>query len=96
MLGISKGKFLFILVILAFISFLLLAASGILLWVVIPKGSTGGGHGAGSVEYTLIWDRHVWTDIHNWTSVAFIVVIILHIYMHWKWLWRQTKSLLKR
>ena len=88
----SKAKYLFTLAILALVTLLVQAASGAILWFVLPRG----GGNRGSIESTFIWERHTWMDIHEWAGVAFLVLIVIHIYLHWKWMYRQTKSLFKR
>lgn len=57
----------------------------------------GFGHGAGhghdigpgdAAGPKLLWgmDRHDWGDIHFWLSVAFLVVMAVHLYQHRYWL----------
>lgn len=86
----------FLLAIAAAVAFLLQAASGLVLWKVLPRGDGGGGFGEGGGGSTFGWDRHTWLDIHDWAGVALLVMVTVHIYMHRKWLWQQTKSLLRR
>lgn len=93
----SKAKFLFGLAITALVTFLIQAISGFILWLVLERGGGGGnGNGLGQLgtEDTFIWTRHTWIDIHDWTAVALLVIIAIHIFMHWKWLYYQLKSLL--
>lgn len=87
----SKAKYLFYLAVLAFISLLIQGISGFVLWFALPRGGPHGGVG----EATFIWGRSVWIDLHDWCAVAFLVIIVIHLYLHRKWLWRQTKSLFK-
>ena len=97
MIIMSKAKYLFGLAITAMVTFLIQAISGFILWLVLERGEGGGGSGGlGQLqsEDTFIWARHTWRDIHDWTAVALLVVIAIHIFMHWKWLYYQLKSLL--
>jgi preprotein translocase subunit SecG len=89
----SKVKFLFSLVALAFVTFLIQAISGLILWLVVTRGDGDGGRGGGDGGSTFIWGRGVWLDIHKWTAVALLAIIAVHIFMHRKWLWQQIKSL---
>ena len=65
------------------INFLLLAffisllSTGILLHYIIPPG-TG--------RWVTIWgmDRHQWGGIHFWIAVVFMLLIIIHLYLHWR------------
>ncbi len=63
--------------------FCALAATGLLLALRLPPGSRGG-HGL----TVLGFDRHGWGDIHTWVSWGFLVLIALHLAVHWRWLWQ--------
>jgi hypothetical protein len=77
-----------------FLAGLFQAVSGFLMWLVIPEGGYRGGRGLDIAEKTFIWDRHVWIDLHDWTAVALVVLVILHLILHWKWIWYMTKKAL--
>lgn len=71
------------------------AVSGFVLWLALPRG--GGwrvGKLAGGAENTF-WSlsRHTWLDIHDWAAVAIVAVIIIHLALHWKWIFYMTKKL---
>jgi len=89
----SKAKYLFYLAVSGFISLLMQGISGLVLWFALPRG---GGQGGGGSASTFIWERSVWVAIHDWCGVAFLVIIVIHLYLHRKWLWRQTKNVFKR
>ena len=79
--------------VLAFISFLFLIATGLLIKFVLPPGSGGiEAHGTGWKAATrpgsLVWGvtRHEWGTIHFWISVVFLVVIAIHLFIHWRWI----------
>lgn len=63
----------------AFVGFVLLTTTGVLMRYILPPGS---GH------YSTIWglDRHEWGGIHFWISMAFFSVLALHLLLHWRWL----------
>jgi len=51
----------------------------------------GHGHDIGPDDAAgpkLLWgmDRHEWGDVHFWFSVAFLVVMAIHLYQHRYWL----------
>ncbi len=56
---------------------------GLLLAFRMPPGSRGG-HGIEALGMT----RHEWGDIHTWLGYAFIVLVLAHLVVHWRWLWR--------
>jgi hypothetical protein len=64
---------------LGFAGFVLLAATGVLMRYVLPPGS---GHS------TTIWtlDRHEWGSIHFWIAIAFLAVLAVHLFLHWRWI----------
>lgn len=79
--------------VLAFASFLLLIATGLLIRYVLPPGSGdleahGGGGRAAGRPVALVWGltRHEWGSLHFWLAVLFLVVIALHLFIHWKWI----------
>jgi hypothetical protein len=57
-----------------------MAGTGSLLRFVLPPGTRGG---RGLTLWEL--DRHEWGDIHFWTAVALLALLILHVVLHWTW-----------
>ncbi len=64
---------------LAFICFVFLVSTGVILHYILPPGS---GHSKS------IWGmgRHDWGDIHFYFSVGFLAILVLHLFLHWKWI----------
>ncbi len=60
-----------------------LAGTGLMLAWRLPPGSRGG-RGLS----VLGWDRHQWGDLHTWLSYAFLVLIAVHLALHWRWFWQ--------
>jgi hypothetical protein len=72
------------------------AVSGFVLWLVLPHGQGyRGGRGLELVDNTFIWQRDTWIDLHDWTAVALLVMIIIHLILHWKWIVHMTKKSLR-
>ncbi len=73
------------------------AVSGFVLWLGFPAGGGGGGRGwgGGGLGNLTFWElsRHTWTDIHDWVAVALIIIVAIHIILHWKWIVRMAKSI---
>jgi Domain of unknown function (DUF4405) len=69
----------FIIDVTAFIGFIVLTTTGVLMRYILPPGS---GH------YSTIWglDRHEWGGIHFWISVVFFSLLALHLILHWRWI----------
>lgn len=63
----------------AFIGFVVLTTTGILMRYTLPPGS---GH------HSTIWslDRHEWGGIHFWISAVFFSILALHLLLHWRWI----------
>jgi hypothetical protein len=70
------------------------AVSGFILWLALPGGDGyRGGRNAGLAgQATLLWERHTWIDLHDWTAVALLVIIVIHLILHWKWIAYMSKS----
>ena len=75
----------FILDIAIFVAFIALAATGLLMVVVLPPGS---GHG------TILWGlgRHGWGDIHFWIAMGLIAMVLVHLVLHWRWIVSMVKG----
>jgi hypothetical protein len=63
----------------AFIGFVLLTSTGVLMRYVLPPGSG---------RSKIIWglDRHGWGSIHFWISIIFLSVLSIHLILHWRWI----------
>jgi hypothetical protein len=68
------------------------AISGFLLWLVIPGGHRGFVRIGQLANITVLWSRYTWIEIHDWTAVALVVMVIIHIILHWKWIIYMTKK----
>lgn len=58
--------------------FLVLAISGLILKFILPRG-------AGNLTALSI-ERHEWLSIHSLISIIFIIFLILHLLLHWRWI----------
>ncbi len=74
----SRSTLNFVVDAVAFAAFLFLASTGILIHVVLPPGS---GH------FSVLWgmDRHEWGEMHLWLATILIVLMVLHLLLHWSW-----------
>jgi hypothetical protein len=78
---------------LAFVAFLFLLTTGLLLEYQLPAGSGGAqgygsGHGALNRPVLLVWGwtRHEWGQLHYWIALAMMAVLAFHLVLHWKWI----------
>ena len=65
-----------------------LVSTGLLLWLVLPAGSRG--------ATVWGWTRHDWGDLHGWIAVTLLGLIVLHLALHWGWLWATCARVLGR
>ncbi|MBN1505533.1 MAG: DUF4405 domain-containing protein [Sedimentisphaerales bacterium] len=84
-----------------FVNLLALAATGAIMRWVLPPGSGGGqghgyrgGRGAGEVRQLLGLGRHDWGDIHFVLAMIFVLLILVHLVLHWTWIKTCAKSIL--
>jgi hypothetical protein len=67
---------------LLWITICLMLATGFILRYRLPPGSRGG-------RGLSIWDwgRHDWGDLHTWLAYTVCVMVVIHLVLHWRWLW---------
>ncbi|MFC2005970.1 DUF4405 domain-containing protein [Chloroflexota bacterium] len=77
------------------------AVSGFVLWLGFPTGGGGSGRawggGGGRIgDLTFLeLSKHTWIDIHDWVAVALVVLVFIHVVLHWKWIVRMAKSIFR-
>jgi cytochrome b subunit of formate dehydrogenase len=81
----GRSSKLWIVNIISFILFIVLFSTGMLNWLVLPRGYEA----RGSFSVSL---RHFFIALHEWAALIFIVVIAVHIVLHWPYI----KSNLKK
>lgn len=61
---------------------LLVTGSGLALAWKLPRGPQG--------RRTELLDlsRHGWSDIHLWAGVFLVAAIVIHLALHWQWIWQ--------
>ncbi|MFZ2055145.1 MAG: DUF4405 domain-containing protein [Candidatus Aminicenantales bacterium] len=77
---------------LLFICLIGMAFIGILLGLVIPEGPVS----SGGSKYFLGLHRHQWGDIHAYLSIAFVVLMVVHLLLSWRWITAKTRQIFKR
>ena len=85
----------YILFIFLFLLGLCQVISGLVLWLALSSGAgLKGAKGQGDIDTGsfLSWTRHEWIDFHDWTALALIVVVVIHLILHWKWIIYTTKK----
>ena len=73
---VGKLSRLWIVNVISFFLFFLLSVTGLINWLLLPRGY---GSGAGF----LVSLRHSLVTVHEWTALLFMIVIGVHISLHW-------------
>ena len=89
----------FIVDLVAFLDLLGLAFTGFIMKYILPPGTGGlcrelrGDWGRGQhVKQLWSMTRHEWGRIHFYLAIFFVVLMIVHIILHWNWLKNYVKS----
>ncbi len=78
-MSMNKGATLWIINVFSFVLFSILSLTGLINWLFVPRGGGGGGGFAGNF-------RHFLREVHEWTALLFIVVMVLHLFLHWPYI----------
>jgi hypothetical protein len=62
--------------IVSFVLFIILSVTGLIKWLVLPKGYELRGS-------FLISIRHFLIEVHQWAGLVFILVVAMHVILHW-------------
>ncbi len=72
----GKLSRLWIVNVISFFLFSLLSVTGLINWLLLPRGY-------GSGARFLVSLRHSLVTVHEWTALLFMIVIGVHISLHW-------------
>jgi hypothetical protein len=83
----SNGKYskLWIVNVISFILFVILCSTGLINWLLLPRGYEARGN-------FLVSLRHLFVDVHEWVGLIFMGMVVIHIVLHWPYI----KSNLKK
>jgi len=95
----SRSMLNFILDVVSFLNLSCLIFTGFIMKYILPPG-TGGmgsvlhdGRGRGmNIKELGSMTRHEWGSIHFYLAVVFVVLIVIHIILHWSWIKCYVKS----
>jgi hypothetical protein len=83
----------FVLDLVSFLDLLGLAVTGLVIRYVLPPGTGGAGRslhgGAGrGLPVQEFWSmtRHEWGNVHFYLAAIFVMLMMIHIALHWKWI----------
>ncbi len=69
----------------SFILFSILTLTGLTNWLLLPKGYQAKGG-------FLISLRHFLREIHEWTALLFILIVLVHLVLHWAYIQSNLKK----
>ena len=81
----GRSTKLWIVNVISFILFVILCSTGLLNWLVLPRGYEARGS-------FLVSLRHFFIAFHEWAALIFMIVVAVHIVLHWPYI----KSNLKK
>jgi hypothetical protein len=73
---------------LALVTFVITAISGLAIYFFMPEGVRRGGF----QEFMGI-TKNTWVSVHDVVGIIFILLVLLHFILHWQWLVSMTKSI---
>lgn len=71
------------------LSFTLVSSTGLLRWMYKPHVETG------SLAVILQPVCRLFGIVHRWSGLAFLLLALYHIYIHWDWITRMTEKMAK-
>jgi len=96
---VKRSSLNFIVDLIALLNLLALAFTGLIMKYILPPGTGGRGRqlheGLGREHIKQLWSmtRHQWGDIQFYLAILFVVLMLLHIILHWAWIKNYLKSL---
>jgi len=68
-----------------FVLFSLLGLTGLINWLLLPRG-------CGTDKGFLISLRHFFRDVHEWAGLLFIILVLVHLWLHKEYLLNNWKT----
>lgn len=91
----KKSKINFIIDALMFFCMSMITGIGFLMYYVLISGREVWDKYGSNIELEFLWmDRHTWGDIHLVFGFALLILLLLHIVLHWKMITGLYKSLI--
>jgi cytochrome b subunit of formate dehydrogenase len=86
----NKLKINYVVDFLAFISFVITALTGLALKIFLPSGVR-----QGRLQEFIETPKVTWLEIHDWAGILLVVLVIIHLILHWDWIVCMTKNVFK-
>jgi cytochrome b subunit of formate dehydrogenase len=83
----NKLKINYLVDFIAFISFLVTSVTGLIIFIFLPSGVR-----QGRLQEFIGITKEVWNFIHIWSGILMLVLVIIHLILHWDWIVFTTKK----
>jgi len=90
----SKNRLNFWVDVVMFVDMVCITLIGLIIRYVLPPG-TGGRHGGWGLTF-LGMSRHDWGDVHWVMALILVALLVVHIWLHWKWIVQQLKRTFRK
>jgi len=87
----GKTKINYFIDLLMIIFFVINSITGLIIFFFLPSGVK-----RGSYREFLGIIKQNWVDVHNWSGLILILLVAIHIILHWNWIVCMTKSLIQK
>jgi hypothetical protein len=67
-------------------TFSLTSLSGLVIWLVLWGGGYRGGRNPTQYAALFGFTRPDWIDFHGWASLAILLIVSIHLTLHWRWI----------
>ncbi len=68
----------------AFFPLLVVAITGIIIWLYLPRGLAFGALGTVASHQTFLGiQRQIWLDVHTYLGLLFTALVAIHLILHW-------------
>jgi hypothetical protein len=81
----DKPKLNFVIDALMFLCMMAMAGLGFLMRYVLPSGRDAWAAYGSKLQFSWLgWDRHDWGDLHLYLAFTLLILLALHIILHWR------------
>ncbi len=87
----NRNKLNFLVDFFAFISFLIVAKTGLIIFFFLPEGVRQGRY-----QEFLGITKSTYALLHDLSGIVMIVLVLIHLVLHWRWIVCNVKNLFKK
>ena len=77
-------------------AFVVVAVSGVVLLAAGPAGGYRGGRNPAAARDLLFLSRTVWRDLHDWSGIAMVAGVAVHLLLHAKWIACMARNVVRK